>query len=141
MSLRHDKRFTLELEGIKAEEMIPPMVFHTLVENGLTHGYAGKEAGVFVLTRSEDEADIRFTLFNDGKSGSKSVESNGLGLKYVRARLEEAYGRKWRLDSHAVDGGWRVTIAIGKAARGLALPAAPAGSGPAAQPMNTPRGA
>jgi sensor histidine kinase YesM len=93
MSLRHDKSFTLRLEGVKACEKIPPMVFHTLVENGLTHGYAGKEVGEFILSRSEDEHSIRFTLFNDGAAGSKHIESNGLGLKYVRARLQEAYGR------------------------------------------------
>ena len=114
MSLRHDKRFALELEGIKDGEKIPPMVFHTLVENGLTHGYAGKEAGVFILSRNELEGKVCYTLYNDGASGEKSAESSGLGLKYVRARLEEAYGRKWQLDSRAVDGGWAVTIAIEK---------------------------
>jgi hypothetical protein len=114
MSLRHDKSFSLKLEGIKACEKIPPMVFHTLVENGLTHGYAGKEVGEFILSRSEDEGKIRFTLFNDGAAGSKHIESTGLGLKYVRARLEEAYGRKWRLDSHAVAGGWTVSIDLEK---------------------------
>lgn len=118
MSLRHDKSFTLRLEGIEDGESIPPMVFHTLVENGLTHGYAGKETGVFVLGRSEDEDEIRFTLFNDGVAGDKNAGTGGLGLKYVRARLEEAYGRNWRLDSHHVDGGWLVTIAIGKVAIG-----------------------
>ena len=114
MSLRHDKSFTLRLEGIEDEEKIPPMVFHTLVENGLTHGYAGKDAGVFILSRNEDEGKINFTLYNDGTAGNKNTESSGLGLKYVRARLEEAYGRKWRLDSHSVEGGWVVTIAIQK---------------------------
>jgi hypothetical protein len=116
MSLRHDKSFSLRLEGIKAGERIPPMVFHTLVENGLTHGYAGKEVGVFVLSRSEDEGEIRFTLFNDGMAGKKKAGSSGLGLKYVRARLEEAFGRNWQLDSHHVEGGWLVTIAIQKEA-------------------------
>lgn len=114
MSLRHDKSFTLRLEGIEADEKIPPMVFHTLVENGLTHGYAGKDAGVFILSRKEDEGRIYFTLYNDGVAGNKNTASSGLGLKYVQARLEEAYGRKWRLDSHSVEGGWVVTIAIHK---------------------------
>lgn len=114
MSLRHDKSFALRLEGIKDGEKIPPMVFHTLVENGLTHGYAGKEAGVFILSRNELEGKVCYTLYNDGAAGEKSAESSGLGLKYVRARLEEAYGRKWQLDSRAVDGGWAVTIAIEK---------------------------
>jgi hypothetical protein len=112
MSLRHDKSFTLRLEGIKACEKIPPMVFHTLVENGLTHGYAGKDSGEFVLTRSEEAGRIVFTLFNDGAAGKANAESNGLGLKYVRARLREAYGRKWGLDSRAVEGGWAVTISL-----------------------------
>jgi hypothetical protein len=134
MSLRHDKRFTLKLEGVKACERIPPMVFHTLVENGLTHGYAGKEGGVFILTRSEDEDKIRYVLFNDGAVGNKATESNGLGLKYVRARLQEAYGRNWQLDSHAVDGGWAVAIAIKKETDPIlpgneGLPATLAGTG------------
>lgn len=138
MSLRHDKSFTLRLEGIKAGERIPPMVFHTLVENGLTHGYAGKDSGVFVLSRSEDGEKIRFTLFNDGVAGKKNTESNGLGLKYVRARLEEAYGRAWHLASHHVDGGWLVTIDIRKESgrraleEGIVPPAAFAGTGSAA---------
>lgn len=114
MSLRHDKSFTLKLDGIKGNEKIPPMVFHTLVENGLTHGYAGKDAGEFILSRSEDGSGIRYTLFNDGSSESKQTVSSGLGLKYVRARLEEAYGRKWRLDSQAVAGGWAVIIVLEK---------------------------
>ncbi len=117
MSLRHDKNFALRLEGIEDEEKIPPMVFHTLVENGLTHGYAGRDEGVFILSRREDEGKIHFTLYNDGNgdvAGNKNTESGGLGLKYVRARLEEAFGRKWQLDSHAVAGGWLVTISIQK---------------------------
>ncbi len=114
MSLRHDKRFTLSLVDIQPEERIPPLVFHTLVENGLTHGYAGKEMGEFTLSQGENEEGITFTLFNDSISNTKSTGSGGLGLKYVRARLEEAYGRNWQLDSHSVDGGWRVIITIKK---------------------------
>lgn len=112
MSLRHDKSFTLRLEGIKACEKIPPMVFHTLVENGLTHGYAGKDSGEFVLSRNEEAGRIVYTLFNDGAAGKADAESGGLGLKYVRARLREAYGRKWKLDSRAVTGGWAVAISL-----------------------------
>lgn len=114
MSLRHDKSFTLRLEAVETDEKIPPLVFHTLVENGLTHGYAGREAGVFVLSRSESAENIQYTLFNDGRAEDKGSGSSGLGLKYVRARLKEAYGEKWRLDSHAVEGGWSVTIEIQK---------------------------
>lgn len=114
MSLRNDKRFTLELEGIEERERIPPMVFHTLVENGLTHGYARKDAGTFTLSRREDESNVRFTLHNDGDPGATDGGHGGLGLKYVRARLEESYGPNWRMESRSVPGGWAVTIAIPK---------------------------
>jgi hypothetical protein len=112
MSLRHDKAFALRLEDVKEDEMIPPMVIHTLVENGLTHGYAGKDSGIFVLSRSEDAQGVHLALFNDGKADHGKARSGGLGLQYVRARLEEVYSKRWRLDSHAVDGGWRVTLSI-----------------------------
>lgn len=117
MSLRHDKHFEMSLEDIQPEEKIPPLVIHTLVENGLTHGYVGKERGRFVLKRSEDEKKIRYALFNDGEANPKIRGSgSGLGLKYVRARLQEAYGENWRLDSHAVEGGWLATITMVKPA-------------------------
>jgi LytS/YehU family sensor histidine kinase len=118
MSLRHDKRFALRVEGVEAGDRIPPLVVHTLIENGLTHGFAGKDEGSFVLSRSQAADGIRFTLFNDGAAGNDGADSGGLGLRYVRARLEEAYGRNWRLDSRPVDGGWLVTIFIGSNAFG-----------------------
>lgn len=114
MSLRHDKRFHLRLEDIRPDEKVPPLVFHTLVENGLTHGYAGKDEGEFILSRKEEAGKVYFTLHNDGESRSNDREPGGIGLKYVRARLEEAYGRDWNLDSRPSAGGWAVTIGIGK---------------------------
>jgi signal transduction histidine kinase len=47
-------------------------------------------------------------------SSAKTKGTGGLGLKYVRARLEEAFGQNWKLESHAVDGGWKVTITMPK---------------------------
>jgi two-component system, sensor histidine kinase LadS len=114
MSLRHDKQFSLEVKDILPREGIPPALFHTLVENGLTHGYAGLEKGVFTLSREESGQDISFKLFNDGKSEAKSTHSGGLGLQYVRARLDEAYGRGWTLTSNAVPGGWLSVISVTK---------------------------
>ncbi len=117
MSLRHDKSFTLILKDIILEEKIPPMIFHTLVENGITHGYGKKENGEFILSRIEYEDKIQFILFNDGETSENKLESNGLGLKYVRARLQEAFAHNWQLNSQEVEGGWQVEITIKKSSK------------------------
>ena len=55
MSPRHDKCFTLEARGHQSLRENPTHGNPYLVENGLTHGYAGKDEGVFILSRSEAE--------------------------------------------------------------------------------------
>ena len=111
----HQQRslFTLKTEGISGDEMIPPAVIHTLVENGLTHGYAGRENGTFILKKIEDETSVTYQLFNDGKTHSQSKSSGSkTGLNYIKARLEESYPGKWLLKSEAVENGWEAQIII-----------------------------
>lgn len=55
MSLRKDVKFSLRTEGIVGKELIPPVALHTLVENGVTHGYPGRKSGEFVLTKNRME--------------------------------------------------------------------------------------
>jgi hypothetical protein len=114
MALRQDKSYRLEARDIRGDERLPPLVLHTLVENGLTHGYAGKSQGVFVLRREDIPGGVRFSLFNDGKPKEKKerkeTQGEGTGLRYVRSRLEEAFPGRWTLDSRPVEGGWRVCL-------------------------------
>jgi hypothetical protein len=111
MGLRQDKSYRLDSQGIRDEEHIPPLVLHTLVENGLTHGYAGKTEGNFLLKRETIPGGVRFTLFNDGvPKERRERKEEGTGLRYVRSRLEEAFPGRWNLDSRAVTGGWQVLL-------------------------------
>jgi hypothetical protein len=113
MGLRQDKSYRLDIEGIRGDERVPPMVLHTLVENGLTHGYAGKPQGAFLLKREELSHCVRYSLFNDGTPKEKAGhKSEGTGLRYVRSRLEETFPGRWSLDSRSVENGWRVTLDI-----------------------------
>ncbi|MDB5049694.1 MAG: regulator [Fibrobacteres bacterium] len=113
MGLRQDKSYRLDHDGIRGDELIPPMVLHTLVENGLTHGYAGKLKGAFLLKREELPHCVRFSLFNDGIPKEKREhKGEGTGLRYVRSRLEETFPGRWNLDSRAVENGWQVTLDI-----------------------------
>jgi LytS/YehU family sensor histidine kinase len=45
MSYRRGADYRLETSGLVEEEEIPPMIFHTLIENGLSHGYETKMQG------------------------------------------------------------------------------------------------
>ncbi|MFA8342613.1 MAG: sensor histidine kinase [Rhodothermaceae bacterium] len=114
MSYQQRASFELKTSGINGNESIPPAVIHTLVENGLTHGYAGKENGYFQLDKFTENNFTKYRLFNDGKTqGTRNKKNTGLGLKYVEARLEESYPGKWKLISQPVENGWEAIIEIG----------------------------
>jgi LytS/YehU family sensor histidine kinase len=113
MGLRHGKRFTLQRECDSETGRIPPLTLHTLTENGLTHGYAGRDQGVFVARCRQSGEVMRLEFYNDSR-----VEPNvtpgpeGTGLRYVQSRLEEAYPGRWSLNSGPVAGGWQVNIEV-----------------------------
>ena len=118
MGHRRDATYRLIVEGTCPGEQVPPMVFHTLVENGLTHSYQPKENGTFYLTCERTEREIVYRLRNDGSRiqhltslAAEAIEE-GMGLKYVKARLEESAPGQWRLDYGVKDGLWEVTIAL-----------------------------
>ena len=111
MSLRQDKKFSMTEEGINGNEVLPPLVIHTLVENGLTHGYSQKDSGIFKLTCTHKKKGLKLTLFNDSAGEQKqNLLEEGTGLKYVKSRLEEAFSSSWKLSHGPVDGGWEAVI-------------------------------
>lgn len=113
MGLRQDKTYSLDCSGLRGDEQVPPMVLHTLVENGLTHGYAGRVKGSFTLTRRDVPGGVRYSLFNDGSPREKKEKKGeGTGLRYVRTRLEEAFPGRWSLESGPAGNGWEVTLDI-----------------------------
>ena len=113
MGYRKNGNFNLEVEGISGDEKIPPAVFHTLVENGLTHGYAHRNDGSFKLTKSIHDYGIQYQLFNNGCNQTPQKNGhNGTGLRYVESRLEESYPGRWSLESKPVDSGWLVSIKL-----------------------------
>lgn len=113
MNYRKKSNFALETFGLIEDEQIPPMIFHTLIENGLTHGYENKSEGVFTLKRTESENAIQFCLSNDGEyNENEHPQSSGVGFNYIKGRLEESFSGKWNLSSHQIDNGWETVIDI-----------------------------
>jgi hypothetical protein len=118
MGLRQDKKYTLTADTVPDAETIPPLVLHTLVENGLTHGYARKNSGTFVFRREALPGAVRYSVFNDGAVDSSKPSGplhEGTGLRYVKSRLEEAFPGAWKLESGPARDGWQVAIQLSKA--------------------------
>ncbi|MCB1323764.1 MAG: histidine kinase [Spirochaetales bacterium] len=118
MSLRQDCSFTLVEKNIRQSEQIPPMVFHTLIENGITHGFYGRNQGRFVLARQRGRDRTRYILFNDGDQEEHDSGGTGLGLRYVETRLEECWPGRWALRAGPTRGGWRVVVDLFDQPRG-----------------------
>ncbi len=112
MSLRKDVKFSFKTEGISGKELIPPIALHTLVENGVTHGYPGRKSGEFILRKKTEGKKTRYILFNDGLPVESSRESSGTGIKYIKSRLEEAFSGRWEFYSKSAKNGWESCITI-----------------------------
>lgn len=116
MGYRWDANYRLVTNEIPEKVMIPPLLLHTLVENGLTHAFKPKESGTFWLTYERQNGNVRYCMQNDGSllkniQGTSNLEE-GMGLKYVRARLEERYPKRWSLKYGVTESRWEVLIQI-----------------------------
>ena len=118
MGYRFNATYNFILKGNISDKKIPPLVFHTLVENAFTHAYLPKENGTFNFECKSDENYTLFIISNDGSQladiNNKSTDEidEGLGLKYVKTRLQETYHDLWQLDYGMVNNVWEVKIKI-----------------------------
>ena len=113
MSYRKGADYKIETVGIIEDESVPPMIIHTLIENGLTHGYENKIKGTFILQRKKFTNGVLFILSHDGAFfNADQKESTGFGMRYIKSRLEESYPNRWELTSHWLPGGWETIIEI-----------------------------
>ncbi len=116
MGLRKSAHYELVVNELDGAAMVPPMLFHTLIENGITHAYEAYESGTFYLSGKKENGYTRYTLKNTVGNEHTADDNKGLeegmGLKYVRARLEESFSGKWGLDYGRENGNWYVNIEL-----------------------------
>lgn len=118
MGLRMGSTYELITDGLNEDGQVPPMIFHTLIENALTHSFKSQENGTIRLTCEVDGQKTIYHLSNNGSrlkeisQESKNEIQEGMGLQYIKARLNESYSDKWELDYSLDDELWKVTIAI-----------------------------
>jgi LytS/YehU family sensor histidine kinase len=113
MKFRKEVDYSLECENIQSDESIPPAIFHTIIENGITHSLPDANNQIkMVLNFTETKEYKCYQLSTFAKNRKASEKREGTGLKYVKSRLEENYGSRWRLESEPVDFGWKTRVYI-----------------------------
>ncbi|MCB2410183.1 histidine kinase [Hymenobacter lucidus] len=116
MQFRKEVRYELEQSGLNPEELIPPAIFHTILENGITHSIPAADGSIRFRISAEPCATGRtyalLTRARNRPAEPGAKVGNGTGLQYIKARLTESYGTGWRLHSGAVPEGWLTSITI-----------------------------
>jgi hypothetical protein len=111
MSGRKGTRSTLITDGIDESASIPPAVFHTLIENAITHNQYAQTEVIFAL-RERREEQLRRYVLDAPLTREAAVNCDGTGLRYVKARLEENYPGRWRYAALAREEMWTTTIEV-----------------------------
>ena len=112
MGLRRDRRFRLETEGVEEGSMVPPAIFHTLLENALTHNRYGPEEVAFRIRQAREGRRRRYVFEAPAGEEGAAERGSGTGLQYLRARLREAFGDDWELVSQGNGRRWRTEIVM-----------------------------
>jgi hypothetical protein len=114
MGFRKEIAYEWEDWGVKEEEMVPPAIIHALLENGITHNAPNHDGSIrFRLSYTEEKGRKEYVFETIGENRELSGERiGGGGFKYIRARLEESYPRRWTFSSMASDLGWISKITI-----------------------------
>ena len=119
MQFRKEVNYKWVQNGVDSNEIIPPAVLHTIVENGVTHSKPNENGEVvFILNYTRDKQEKKYSILVKAQIEDKvSYDENtnrvlGTGTKYIKSRLRESYGDKWTYISNRTDEGWLTEIII-----------------------------
>lgn len=110
-----------EIICIPEGDTVPPLIFHTLIENAFTHHQGSQSLTIQLEGYRKKGTTYRFTVRdlknNNHIVASKSQQNErtgsvkpGTGLKYVALRLREVYGDHQSLTYEMNNDIWTVTI-------------------------------
>jgi hypothetical protein len=113
LSTRTGRPGSLIVEQADDALKVPPAIFLTLVENGLTHQAPPPDGREFRLSWSKSGSTERFRFHSPGAVRERpDGVTGGTGLRYVRARLEECFPGQWSLQHGPAPGGWQTDIEL-----------------------------
>lgn len=114
MQFRKEINYQWEQAGIDDNDLIPPAIIHTVLENGITHSMPAQNGEIiFKLSFEKTDKSKEYKLLTIARNRKKLKEKNtGTGFQYIAARLTESYDDKWTFESTAVPQGWLTSIKI-----------------------------
>jgi hypothetical protein len=98
MSLRQNKPFELHADSVRLDAQVPPAIFHTLIENALTHNHY-TDGAVFLLEETSTTSGQRVYRLRTPSTRTSDATPAGKGHQYVRARLRDVFGEDWHFFS------------------------------------------
>ena len=90
-----------------ATSLVPPAVFHTLVENAMTHG----ASGTLRLSSTRDGNRVRYVFEAPAPHDDETPQPGG-GTRYIEARLREAWGNAWSFRQGRSGEIWRAELEV-----------------------------
>lgn len=111
MSYRKGAHYSLEVESEFNNRRIPPGIFLTIIENGISHSQAHSSVQFSIKEDLIDES-IHYQVRAVGQMLIDEEPSLGLGTSYIQARLQESFPDKWELNQQAIQNGWLTTITL-----------------------------
>ncbi len=118
MGYRKEIQYDWEEVNIDPNEIIPPAIIHTAVENGVTHSIPNEEGKItFRLIYEKAKQFKQYTLQTIAPKRPKPTTNiadvpEGTGMKYIKSRLQESFPNQWEVQSHATNEGWETIIKI-----------------------------
>ena len=113
MSHRKGRAYHMNLDGVDLNRRTPPAIFHTLVENAITHNPYTLPEVEFRLSEHSQDGQCRYVFESPlAQPVVSSALTEGTGLRYIRARLEESFGKDWKLESGPQGTFWRTEIQV-----------------------------
>jgi len=113
MGFRKEITYVWEDVGIDNNEIIPPAIIHTAVENGVTHSLPDEEGKIILRLTFKRTADAKtYSLQTIAKNREENMVSkkDGTGMKYIKARLQESYPGQWEVRSEENELGWETVF-------------------------------
>lgn len=128
MQFRKDIKLRLTTENVDETKKIPPAIFHTVIENGITHAPPDSLDTSFLITEEKLGNGIRYKILSrhsyeildDIKINHKEYSRRhtphrvieGTGYSYIKARMTESYGKNYSITSKKFKFGWETIIEI-----------------------------
>ncbi len=131
MGFRQDLEFKLIRDvNIDTETLVPPAIFHTLLENAISHNHYRSGYVEFQISQRQsgqiDSHKLKYRhnpittmtyCFKAPKAAMdsftpKNTINTGTGLRYIKARLEESFTGQWNYSETETEDSWVTTLSF-----------------------------